>query len=56
MKGIALLGRDGATTQAIAWGMYSLSAGAAQSLATELQNLRYVIVDGTGTLIKSPGL
>lgn len=56
MKGLALLGRDGATTQAIAWGMYSLSAGAAQSLAAELQNLRYVIVDSSGTLIKSPGL
>lgn len=56
LKGITLLGRDGATTESIAWAMYVLGPGQAQDLAAELQNLKYVILDGNGNMIKSPGL
>lgn len=56
MKGITLLGRDAATTQAIAWAMFVLGPSEAQFLATELQNLKYVILDNAGTMLKSPGL
>lgn len=56
LKGLAVLGRDAATTQGIAWAMYVLGPSGAQSLAAELQNLRYVILDNAGTMIKSPGL
>lgn len=56
LKGIALLGRDGATTQAIGWAMYAMSPGDAQGLAAELQNLRYVMLDDKGNMIKSQGL
>lgn len=56
LKGLTVLGRDAATTQGIGWAMYILGPGGAQSLAAELQNLRYVILDNAGTMIKSPGL
>lgn len=56
MKGITLLGRDGATTQAIAWAMYAMSPKDAQGLASELQNMKYVILDDRGNMVKSPGL
>ncbi len=56
LKGVTLLGRDGATTQSIAWAMYGMSPGDAQALASELQNLRYVILDANGNMLKSPGL
>lgn len=56
LKGLTVLGRDAATTQGIAWAMYVLGPSGAQSLAAELQNLRYVILDNAGTMIKSPGL
>lgn len=56
MKGVTVLGRDAATTQGIAWAMYILGPSGAQSLAAELQNLRYVILDNAGKMIKSPGL
>ncbi len=56
LKGVTLLGRDGATTESIAWAMYVVGPGNAQSLAAELQNLKYVILDGNGNMIKSPGL
>lgn len=56
MKGITLLGRDGATTQAIAWAMYAMSPGDAQALAGELQGMKYVMLDAKGNMVKSPGL
>lgn len=56
LRGVALLGRDGATTQAIGWAMYAMSPADAQGLAAELQNLRYVILDDKGNMLKSPGL
>lgn len=56
LKGLTVLGRDAATTQGIGWAMYVLGPSGAQSLAAELQNLRYVILDNAGTMIKSPGL
>lgn len=56
LKGVTLLGRDGATTESIAWAMYVVGPGDAQAMAAELQNLKYVILDGSGNMIKSPGL
>lgn len=56
LRGVALLGRDGATTQSIGWAMYAMSPADAQGLAAELQNLRYVILDDKGNMLKSPGL
>lgn len=56
LRGVALLGRDGATTQSIAWAMYAMSFANAQGLAAELQNLRYVMFDAKGNMVKSPGL
>lgn len=56
LRGVALLGRDGATTQSIAWAMYAMSPGDAQGLAAELQNLKVVLLDAKGNMLKSPGL
>lgn len=56
LKGVTLLGRDAADTQAIAWAMYVVGPKEAQYLATELQNLKFVIFDTTGNMLKSPGL
>lgn len=56
LKGVALLGRDAATTQSIATAMFVLGKNGAQSLAAELQGMRYVLIDQQGNLIKSPGL
>ncbi len=56
MKGIALLAQDAATAQAIANAMFVLGPSGAASLAAELKNMKYVILDTKGNMTKSPGL
>lgn len=56
LRGVTVLGRDGATTQSIAWAMFAMSPADAQGLAAELQNLKYVLLDDKGNMTKSPGL
>lgn len=55
MQGITILTSDGATAEALATAMFVLGPSGSASLAAELQNLKYVILDNTGTMVKSAG-